>query len=151
MPKAKASTKAKREAIAKAYGFNPFHPKEGVDDFYYSRRHLAKVEKANEHGWRDLKYQHAMMDLADAIEKELRIIRERDGVKYYREVAAGLIQAIESNVECHDGRKALRRLMDRGVVPGRVRLPLPVPMKERSTALRTSSSTSVTRKNDSPE
>jgi hypothetical protein len=88
------TAKAKREAIAKAYGEYPFHPKEGVDDFYYRRRHLAKVEHPEAHGWHDVKYQHAMMDLADAIEKELRI------------VAKDLIKVIESDVEYHgDARR----------------------------------------------
>ena len=65
-----------------------------VDDFYYRRRHLAKVEHAEAHGWHDVKYQHAMMDLADAIEKELRI------------VAKDLIKVIESDVEYHgDARR----------------------------------------------
>jgi hypothetical protein len=106
------TAKAKRQAIAKAYGEYPFDPKDGLEDFYYRRRHLAKVDRAEAGGWRDLKYQHAMMDLADAIEKELRIIRERDGMRYCREVARDLIGDIERNVECHDGRKALRHELD---------------------------------------
>ena len=46
------------------------------------------------------KYQHAIIDLADAIEKELRIIRERHGMRCCREAARDLIEAIETNVEC---------------------------------------------------
>jgi len=46
MPAKTVTAKAKREAVAKAV-HNPFHPKEGVDDFYYRRRHLAKLDQAN--------------------------------------------------------------------------------------------------------
>jgi hypothetical protein len=78
------SIKAKREAIIKAYGC---HRVEGdMDDFYYNRRHLAKLPQANADGWHELRYQNEEADLADAIEKNLKIIRERDGVMYFRTI-----------------------------------------------------------------
>jgi hypothetical protein len=82
-----------------------------MDDFYYSRRHLAKMPHADEQGWRDLQYQDEVAGLADAIEKTLWGIRDRDGVKDFREVARDLIETIY-----HAGPKALRRAMDRDVI-----------------------------------
>jgi hypothetical protein len=75
----KVSTKAKRTAIAKAYGCAPVET--DMDDFYYSRRHLAKLPQADERGWHELRYQDEEAVLADAIERTLQIIRERDGVE----------------------------------------------------------------------
>jgi hypothetical protein len=66
MPKASTktvTTKAKREAIAKAYGCHPVEA--DMDDFYYGRRHLAKLPHANQRGWRELRYQDEGADLAD--------------------------------------------------------------------------------------
>jgi hypothetical protein len=110
-PKANVTIKAKREAIAKAYGCHPVEA--DMDDFYYNRRHLAKLPHANEHGWHELRYQDEGADLADAIEEALRGIRERDGVKYFKEVAGNLIKTIAGYVEYHAGPKALRREMNR--------------------------------------
>ena len=70
------TAKAKREAIAKAYGCPPVET--DMDDVYYSRRKLAKVPDANGHGWHELKYQNEEADLADTVEKTLQAIRERD-------------------------------------------------------------------------
>jgi hypothetical protein len=111
-PKARVSTKAvttkaKRQAIVKAYGFH--RAEDLMDDFYYTRRHLAKLDQANPDGWHELRYQDEAAELADIIERTLKIIRERDGVKYYKEVAAGLIAVIESNVEC-------QAMMDRDMI-----------------------------------
>jgi hypothetical protein len=110
----KVTTKAKRAAIVKAYGCPPVET--DMDDFYYSRRKLAKVPDANEHGWHELKYQNEEADLADTIEKTLQAIRERDGVKYFSEVAGNVIETIAFNVSYHAGPKALRRELDRAVI-----------------------------------
>jgi hypothetical protein len=79
-------------------------------DFYYSRRHLAKA-RADQRGWRELRYQDEGADLADAIEETLRGIRERDGVKYFREVAGNLLETIAFNVSYHAGPEALRTVI----------------------------------------
>jgi hypothetical protein len=50
------TAKAKRQAIAKAHGECPFDPKDGLGDFYYRRRHLAKMERAEAGGWHELRY-----------------------------------------------------------------------------------------------
>jgi hypothetical protein len=110
---AKTNIKAKRTAIAKAYGC--LRVEDDMDGFYYSRRHLAKLPDADEHGWHELKYQDEEADLVDAIEKTLRGIRDRDGMKFYREVAQRLLENIAINVEAHGGPKALRRELDRAV------------------------------------
>jgi hypothetical protein len=41
-----AKAKHERQAIVKASGEYPFDPRDGLEDFYYRRRHLAKMEKA---------------------------------------------------------------------------------------------------------
>jgi hypothetical protein len=61
----------------------------------------------------ELRYQDEEVDLAGAIEKALKIIRERDGDKYFKEVAGNLIDVIASNVEYHAG--SLRREIDRTI------------------------------------
>jgi hypothetical protein len=53
MPKT-VTTKAKRQAIAKAYGCNPAET--DMDDFYYARRQLAKLDQADERGFHHLRY-----------------------------------------------------------------------------------------------
>jgi hypothetical protein len=50
--------------------------REGVDDFHYRRRHLAKLDQANVDGWHELRYQDEEAELLDAIERMLKIIRE---------------------------------------------------------------------------
>jgi hypothetical protein len=100
-PKARVTTKAKCQAIIKAYGCH--RVEDDMDDFYYARRHLAKLDQANPDGWHELRYQDEEVDLAGAIEKALKIIRERDGDKYFKEVAGNLIDVIASNVEYHAG------------------------------------------------
>ena len=110
MPKT-VTAKAKRQAIAKAYGCNPVET--DMDDFYYARRQLAKLDQADERGFHHLRYHDEEAELADAIERTLRIIRERDGVKYCREVARDLIAEIESNVERHE---EFQRAADRDVI-----------------------------------
>jgi hypothetical protein len=112
--KVRAGVKAKRKAIVKAYGCAPVE--DDMDDFYYSRRHLAKVPHADEQGWRDLKYQDEVAGLADAIEKTLGAIRERDGIKYFREVARDLLETIACDLEYRAGPKALRREIDRAAI-----------------------------------
>jgi hypothetical protein len=62
-------------------------------------RHLAKLDQANEDGWLELRYQDEEAELREAIGKTLRTILERDGVKYYKEVAGNLIDAIATDVE----------------------------------------------------
>lgn len=47
------------------------------------------------------KYQDEQVELADAIERTLQAIRERDGDKYFREVAGNLIDVIAPYIECH--------------------------------------------------
>jgi hypothetical protein len=106
------TTKAKRLAIVQAYGCHRIE--DCMDGFYYSLRHLAKLDQANPDGWHELKYEEA--ELREAIERTLRIIRERDGVKYFEEVAADLIAAIAFNVKYRAGPKALRRVTDRSSV-----------------------------------
>jgi hypothetical protein len=59
-----------------------------MDGFYYARRHLAKLDHADAHGWHEQRYQDEEAELADAIERTLKIIRERDGVKYSRKSPA---------------------------------------------------------------
>ena len=116
MPKAKprkvrAGVKAKRKAIVKAYGCAPVE--DDMDDFYHSRRHLAKMPCADERGWSDLKYQDEAAGLADDIEKTLRVIRARDGVKYSNEVAFGFLDCIASDIRYHAGQKAFGRALDK--------------------------------------
>jgi hypothetical protein len=65
-------------------------------------------------GWHELRYQDEEADLCEAIEKTLRIIRERDGGKYFKEVAANLIDAIAVNVSLHAG--PLRRKIEREMI-----------------------------------
>jgi hypothetical protein len=96
---ASATTKIKREAIIKAYGCHLME--DDMDGFYYSRRHLAKLPQANADGWHELRYQDEEAALRDAIEKTLLTILERDGVKYFKEVASNLIDAIASDVKYH--------------------------------------------------
>jgi hypothetical protein len=90
-----------------------------MDDFYCNRRHLAKMPCADERGWRDLQYQDEVAGLADAIEKTLWGIRDRDGVEYFREVARDLIETIARDLEYQAGPKALCREMDRPRSAGR--------------------------------
>jgi hypothetical protein len=108
------TAKAKREAIIQAYGGHRIE--DDADSFYYARRHLAKLDQADEHGWHELRYQDEEAELADAIEKALQIILERDGKKYFKEAAGNLIDAIASNLSYHVGSKALRRELDRDVI-----------------------------------
>ena len=56
---------------------------------------LPHVDKR---GWLELRYQDEEAELLDIIERTLRTIRERDGVKYFKEVAGNLIEAIEAQV-----------------------------------------------------
>jgi phytoene/squalene synthetase len=94
--------KAKRDAIIKAYGC--YRVEDDMDNVYYARRDLAKLPDADERGFYELKYQHEQVELADAIERTLQTIRQRDGMKYYKEVAADLIDAIASDVKYRAGR-----------------------------------------------
>jgi hypothetical protein len=116
--KPRITVKAKRAAIAEAYGCLPVET--DMHDFYYSRRHLAKLDQANADGWRDLRYQDEEADLRDVIERTLRTILERDGVKYFKEVAANLIEHIASDVRCRAILKKYQGTADRGVMRGAV-------------------------------
>jgi hypothetical protein len=82
------TAKAKRQAIVEAYGCHRIE--DDMDDFYYARRHLAKLDQADDRGWHELRYQDEEAELDDDIMRTLRTIRERDGEKYYREVAGNL-------------------------------------------------------------
>jgi hypothetical protein len=107
---AKVGIKAKREAIAKAYG-RP--PDRGMEDYFYSRRHLAKVPRANEHGWRELKYLDETMDLRESIPQMLDGIRNRDGMKFFNEAAGDLLGDIAWLIKFRAGQRGLRRALNK--------------------------------------
>ena len=106
----RASIKAKREAIAKAYGCPP---DAGMEDYFYSRRRLAKVSRANRHGWHELRYTDEVDDLRESIPKTLDRIRERDGMTFFNESAGDLLAAIAFLIKCRTGPRGLRRAMDK--------------------------------------
>jgi hypothetical protein len=110
---AKVGIEAKRKAIAKAYGINP-DPGNGLEGFFYGRRHLAKM-RPNDHGFRELRYTEERLDLVEAIEKTLRGIRERDGMKYFNEVAVDLLAEIAWEIRDKSGRRGLRRALHKAV------------------------------------
>jgi hypothetical protein len=51
-------------------------------DYFYSRLHLAKVTRPNEHGWRELRLTEDYIDLAEALNETLGRIRDRDGTRF---------------------------------------------------------------------
>jgi hypothetical protein len=107
---AKVGAKAKREAIAKAFGDIPVDT-ENID-FLYNRRHLAKVRNGK---WRELQYIIEFDELEQAISKALDRIRERDGVKILKEVADRLIGGIALELEIAQGHVGAA-----GVPPGKL-------------------------------
>jgi hypothetical protein len=95
---------AKRAAIAKAYGCPPDTE---MVEYFYSRRHLAKVDRPNKYGWRELRLTEDYIDLAEAISETLRRIRDRDGMRYATEAARFLVDQIEWDIGRRDSTKAI--------------------------------------------
>jgi hypothetical protein len=89
----RATSKAKRAAIAEAFGDVP------VDstniDFLYSRRHLATVRDGRPRA-RELRYIIEFDELQQAIWKTLDRIRKRDGARIANEVAGRLVDSIRA-------------------------------------------------------
>jgi hypothetical protein len=73
------------------------------------------LDHADEHGWQKLRYQESG-GIVRPIEKALQIIRERDGMKYFRKTAGKLLENIECQIAYHAGMKALSREPDRNMI-----------------------------------
>jgi hypothetical protein len=87
MPKPVAKTK--RAAVAKVFGNIPVDS-ENLD-FLFRRRHCATVRDGK---GRDLRYVAEYFELDQAIRQTLDRIRERDGARIAKEVAARLADGI---------------------------------------------------------
>jgi hypothetical protein len=87
----KITAKAKRQAVVKAFG-NIGSDDSHLLNWLYARRHLAKVRFGK---WRDLKYGIEEEELLQTVRKGLDRIRERDGVKFSKEVAERLARAFD--------------------------------------------------------
>jgi hypothetical protein len=105
---AKVGAKAKREAIAEAFGSIPVDSEKYMN-FLHSRRHLATVRDGK---WREPKYIVELCELEQAILKTLDRIHERDGARIFKEAADHLLLGVIMSVESHVGPKGLRRAMD---------------------------------------
>jgi hypothetical protein len=112
-PKTKRATnpsmKGKREAIIKVFG--GFDAEAGMEDFLYSRRHLATDRDPTKRGRREPKYIGEYYELEEAIEKTLGRIHARDGAKIFKEVSDLLLSIIATEIEHRTGPKGLRRAM----------------------------------------
>ncbi len=89
------SAKAKREAVAEAFGNIPVDS-ENLN-FLYSRRHLATA--VEERGWRELQYIVELDELEQHVLTVLDRIRGRDGTKIFKEVADRLADSIAASIE----------------------------------------------------
>jgi hypothetical protein len=105
----KVTAKAKRAAIAEAFGDIPVDPTEV--NWFYARRNLASVRDPVRRGWRDPKYIVESFDVEQVIWKTLDRIYERDGAKFFMEAAAQMLGDITVAVEHRGGPRALRRVI----------------------------------------
>lgn len=96
----KTGVKAKRDAIAKAFGAVPVVDPQHVD-FLYSRRHLATVPGRL---GPELQYIVEFDDLEKIVSETLARIRQRDGTKIFREVADRLIGSVTADVDIVEGK-----------------------------------------------
>jgi hypothetical protein len=97
---AKLGAKAKREAIAKAFGGVPVDS--GNIDFLYNRRHLATVRDGK---WRELKYIVELDELEQVIWKTLDRIRKRDGIKIFKEVTDRIVDSVAVSIQSNEKRE----------------------------------------------
>jgi hypothetical protein len=93
---------AKRIAVAKVFGK---HPLDSAHlNFLHARRHLATVKDGR---WRELAYIVELDELEQHVWTALDRIRERDGVKIFKEVAARLADSVAASIE-DNGRRTRR-------------------------------------------
>jgi hypothetical protein len=107
--KAKTAT-AKRQAVAKVFGSK--HPVDSKHlNFLHARRHLATVRDG---AWREPRYIVEFSELEHAIWIALDHIRERDGLKIFKEVADRLLDSVAASIE--DNGRRTRRADNRSAV-----------------------------------
>jgi hypothetical protein len=85
--KPKATAKAKRAAVIKAFGKIPFDDDEYID-YLYGRRHLAKVRNGR---WRDPRCDVELTEIDAEIDGAIEKILKRDGRPIYEEKSDELL------------------------------------------------------------
>jgi hypothetical protein len=98
----KPQTSAKRQAVAKVFGKHPVDSEHL--NFLHARRHLATVKDGR---WRELAYIVELDELEQHVWTALDRIRERDGVKIFKEAAARLADSVAASIE-DNGRRTRR-------------------------------------------
>jgi hypothetical protein len=103
----KVSAKAKREAVVKVFGTNQVDPEDiALTNFFFARLHCATVRINRK---LELQYVIELQDLEQVIWKTLDQIRDRDGMKIFKEAAEELIRSVEVSIENNGrGRRARR-------------------------------------------
>jgi hypothetical protein len=107
----KITAKAKREAaVAEVFGTNQVDPEDiAFTNFLFARRRCATVRNGK---WRELRYVIELQDLEQVIWKTLDQIRDRDGMKIFKEAAEELIGSVEVSIENNGGRGRRTRRPD---------------------------------------